>query len=257
MNLAVNARDAMPAGGRVIIETVNVEITEDYAKWHTELHPGGYVQLTVTDTGSGMDKATVAKIFEPFFTTKEKGKGSGLGLSIVHGIVRQSGGDVLVYSEPGRGTTFKVFLPRAAGTGEPVAADPVSPVDVRGHETILVAEDEAVIRMLTRQVLEQYGYTVLEAADGQQALALVRQYPGTIDLLVTDVVMPNLSGTELVRQLRDLGHTLKVLYMSGYTGMYFEELGKSDPGSGFLQKPFQPMALLRLARQLLGPVVDA
>jgi len=256
MNLAVNARDAMPAGGRLFVETANIDVSEEYARWHTELHPGPYIQLTVSDTGSGMDRATQARVFEPFFTTKEKGKGTGLGLSTAYGIVRQSGGEILLYSEPGRGTTFKIFLPRvpsAAADAAP-ASLPVS-TDLRGHETILVAEDEAVIRMLARQVLESQGYTVLEAEDGLQALALIQKHADTIDLLVTDVVMPRLGGTELVRHLRDLGMETKVLYMSGYTGMLFEELGKSDPGSRFLQKPFQPAMLLHLARELLGPPV--
>ncbi len=252
MNLAVNARDAMPSGGRLFVETANTEVSEEYARWHNELRAGPYIQLTVSDTGTGMDRDTQARAFEPFFTTKEKGKGTGLGLSTVYGIIRQSGGEILLYSEPGRGTTFKVFLPRVSAPGDSPAAASPETHELRGRETVLVAEDEAVIRMLARQVLEGHGYTVLEAADGVQALNLVARYPGTIDLLVTDVVMPHLGGTELVRQLRESGKTMKVLYMSGYTGMYFDELGKSDPGSSFLQKPFQPAALLRLARQLLG-----
>jgi signal transduction histidine kinase/CheY-like chemotaxis protein len=253
MNLAVNARDAMPAGGRLLIETANCEVSPEYARWHTELHLGPYVQLTISDTGSGMDKTTQARAFEPFFTTKEKGKGTGLGLSTVYGIVRQSGGDILLYSEPGRGTSLKIFLPRVASPTDAVAPV-VAPVtdSFRGQETILVAEDEAVIRQLARQVLETNGYTVIEAEDGLAALRIFQQSKCPIDLLLTDVVMPHLGGTELVRHLRDTGSRIKVLYMSGYTGMFFEELGKSDPGSGFLQKPFQPAALLKMVRQLLS-----
>ena len=252
MNLAVNARDAMPNGGKLIMETSDVELHAEYTRWHDGLQPGSYVQLAVSDNGIGMDRATQARVFEPFFTTKPLGKGTGLGLSTVYGIVRQSEGEILLYSEPGRGTTFKVYLPRVNDPLE-VRAPVAGPVQeaLRGTETILVAEDETVIRILARQVFESHGYTVLEAADGHQALTVVHSSPGPIHLLLTDVVMPHLSGPELVRQLGDLGHTMKVLFMSGYTDTYLEELGRTVPGSGFIQKPVRPEALLREVRRLL------
>ena len=218
MNLVVNARDAMPEGGQLTIETSNIEIDEEYAARHVAVRPGPYVQLAVTDTGSGMDRETIAKIFEPFFTTKGEGKGTGLGLSTVYGIVKQSGGNVWVYSEPGHGTTFKIYLPRdlsaaAATDTRPTAA----PSRVTGTETVLVVEDEPALCEVARRTLDAAGYRVLTAASGDEALLIFAEHVGDIHLLLTDVVMPRMSGRALAQELTKRRPTLKVLYMSGYT----------------------------------------
>jgi two-component system cell cycle sensor histidine kinase/response regulator CckA len=215
MNLVVNARDAMPAGGKLTVGTRDVELGEEYARGHLGVRPGAYVRLSVTDTGVGMDAATRARIFEPFFTTKPVGQGTGLGLSTVFGIVLQSGGHVEVYSEPGRGTTFKVYLPRLAGEVAAEVAATVLAVP-RGSEAVLVAEDDEGIRGLARAALEACGYAVLEAADGAAALALGESHVGRIDMLVCDVVMPKGGGRELAERLREVRPGLRVLYVSGY-----------------------------------------
>jgi two-component system cell cycle sensor histidine kinase/response regulator CckA len=214
LNLVVNARDAMAQGGTLTIETENLEMDETYVTRRTQAQTGAYVMLAVSDTGSGMDRATQARIFEPFFTTKEQGKGTGLGLATVYGIVKQSGGYIWVYSEPGQGTTFKVYLPRVDAAATPEAALAEPPARTEGTETVLVVEDEEAIRSLVRTVLHAQGYTVLAASRGDEALQLSEQHPGLIDLLVTDVVMPGMNGRELARRLALTRPELRVLYTS-------------------------------------------
>ena len=250
MNLAVNARDAMPTGGKLILETANAELSEQYAELHQPVVPGRYVMLAVSDTGTGMTPETRARIFEPFFTTKEKGKGTGLGLSTVYGIVKQSGGYVWVYSELGRGTTFKIYLPRVDAAPDTLLPAR-EPVTVAGTETILLAEDDAVLRPLAKGLLEKLGYTVLDAADAVEALEAARQYTEVIHLLLTDVVMPGASGRELARQLESHRPDVKVLYVSGYTDDAIVHHGMLEPGLNFLQKPFTPAALARKVREVL------
>ncbi len=250
MNLVVNARDAMPTGGKLILETANAELSEQYAELHQPVVPGRYVMLAVSDTGTGMTPETRARIFEPFFTTKEKGRGTGLGLSTVYGIVKQSGGYVWVYSELGRGTTFKIYLPRVDAAPETLLPAR-EPSTVAGTETILLAEDDAVLRPLARGLLEKLGYRVLDAADAAEALEAARQYSDVIHLLLTDVVMPGASGRELARQLETTRPATKVLYVSGYTDDAIVHHGMLEPGLNFLQKPFTPAALARKVREVL------
>jgi PAS domain S-box-containing protein len=246
LNLAVNARDAMPGGGRLTIETADVELDDDYRKRHPVVAPGRHIMLAVTDTGVGMDATVRERIFEPFFTTKEVGKGTGLGLSTVYGIVKQSGGTIWVYSEPGHGTTFKIYLPSVNEVPETEAA-PIPPRG--GSETVLLCEDEPDLRELTREVLEEYGYRVIEARDGKEALEVAKGFGERIDLLLTDVVMPRMNGSELAATLtRERG--VRVLYMSGYTETSMVR-GAAAPGAGFLQKPFSPVVLARAVRELL------
>ncbi len=250
MNLVVNARDAMPTGGKLSIETKNVELTEEYADQHVPVVPGAYVMLAVSDTGIGMSPEVQARVFEPFFTTKEKGKGTGLGLSTVYGIVKQSGGNVWVYSEQGRGTTFKIYLPRVDAAVETVGrSDLVRPLG--GTETILVAEDDDVLRPLVRALLTKLGYTVLAAANADAALAHARAHQGPIHLLLSDVVMPGASGRELARHLAESRPDAKVLYVSGYTDDAIVHHGMLEPGLNYLQKPFTPDALARKVRGVL------
>ncbi len=254
LNLAVNARDAMPTGGRLTIETTRVTLTAELAERRHRLPPGDYLCLAVADTGAGMDEATQAHLFEPFFTTKEVGKGTGLGLATVYGIVKQSGGYVWVYSEVGHGTTVKVYLPRvAAAADEPPAPGPApEPAQVpRGRETVLLVEDAAPVRSLARRSLEACGYTVVDAPDGLTALDVAARHRGGIDLLVTDVVMPRMSGRELAERLAPARPRMKVLYTSGYTDDAMVRQGVLTAGVAFLQKPFVPETLARKVREVL------
>jgi PAS domain S-box-containing protein len=252
LNLCVNARDAMPRGGQLTIETANVTLDAAYARAHPEVEPGPYVMLVVTDTGCGMDAATQARIFEPFFTTKGVGKGTGLGLATVYGIVKQSGGSIYVYSEVGRGTSFKVFLPRVADAA-PAASrgDKTSPVRLGRQETLLVVEDDPAVRALTRTVLKSSSYDVIEACDPEDALRWVEEHPEPIHLLVTDVVMPGMSGRVLAERLKQVRPEIKVLFVSGYTDDAVVRHGLLEAEVAFLQKPFSPDALARKVREVL------
>jgi two-component system, cell cycle sensor histidine kinase and response regulator CckA len=253
MNLVVNARDAMPEGGRLVIETSNFEIDDKFARRYAyPVLPGSYVLLTVRDNGIGMDTATQQRIFEPFFTTKEKGKGTGLGLSLVYGVVKQSGGYIDVVSTRGKGTTFNIYLPRVGqNVAETRTIGPDRPEELRGTETILLAEDEDTLRALTRHLLELYGYRVLEACDGNQALQLSEHTADEIHLLLTDVVMPGISGRALADQLKRKRPDVRIVFMSGYTGQRVGEKEILEPGSAFLQKPFTREGLARKIREAL------
>jgi len=253
MNLAINARDAMPAGGRLTFETANVELDEDDA-FRRQVEPGPCVLLAVSDTGVGMTPETIPQIFEPFFTTKEEGEGTGLGLATVFGIVKQTGGDIRVESEPGRGTTFKIYLPQARTPLERLPSISAGTRPSRGSETILLVEDEELVRNLEREVLEQSGYTVLEAGSPSQALELADDHHGAIDLLLTDVVMPHLSGPELAEQLGAQRPTMKILYTSGYAANMIAQQGVLEPGTAFIPKPLTPTSLTHKVREVLdGP----
>jgi PAS domain S-box-containing protein len=253
MNLAVNARDAMPQGGKLTIETANVTLDENFARTHAPLTPGNYIMLAISDTGIGMDNETQTRIFEPFFTTKGL-KGTGLGLSTVYGIVKQSGGFIFVDSKPQRGTAFRVYFPRADGREDAAAAAQDSlglPRADRGHETVLLVEDETNLRRLARQYLETQGYKILEAEDGAAALQIVAGHKGTIDLLLTDVIMPGANGRELATQITQLLPDIRVLYMSGYAENAIGQDGTLDPGINLLQKPFSLPALKDRVREVL------
>ena len=253
INLAVNGRDAMPNGGRLLIETYNCTLGESYTGQHAEAPPGDYVMLAVTDNGDGMDAATQARIFEPFFTTKEQGKGTGLGLAVCYGIVKQAGGHLWVYSEPGHGTTFKVFLPRSTDEKNlPVDSDSPDLANEMGSETVLIVEDEPVVRNLAVRKLVELGYHVLPAADGPEALAISRAHAGEVHLLVTDVVMPGMNGRELAERLAAERPGLRVLYVSGFTDHAVVRHGVLEEGIAFLSKPFDLGDLARTVREVLS-----
>jgi len=252
LNLVANARDAMGKGGRLTIETTNAYLGEAYAREHIDVEPGLYVQLSVTDSGQGMDKETVSRIFEPFFTTKEKGAGSGLGLATVYGIVRQSGGHIWVYSEPARGTTFKIYLPRVSGVGSENLARQKDEV-TNGTETILLVEDSKLLAKVTRDFLLSAGYRVLLASEASEAMNLAERFAGKIHLLLTDVVMPQMNGRELSELLLRKRPELKVLYMSGHTAGVISQHALLADDVAFIEKPFTHDALGRKIRQLLDP----
>ena len=251
MNLAVNARDAMPEGGKLTIETANVELDEDYTRNHMSVTPGPHVMLAMSDTGCGMDSDTRSQIFEPFFTTKEVGKVTGLGLSTVYGIVKQSGGSIWVYSEPGKGTTFKIYFPLVEEAIEPEKAKKPSDRRSRGQETVLVVEDEEVLRGLVKRMLGLLNYRALEAASGGEALLLCERHTEPIHLMITDMVMPQMGGRQLAERVASLHPEMKVLYMSGYTDNAIVHHGVLDPGTPFLQKPFTASSLAHAVREVL------
>ena len=251
MNLVINARDAMPSGGKLTLETNNVELGPEYVRYHMDVKTGSYVMIAVSDTGTGMDEETKCRIFEPFFTTKEQGKGTGLGLATVYGIVKQSGGHIWIYSEPGNGSTFKIYLPgmvEEAGPEESTKAPVESP---SGSETVLLVEDDEGLRELVCDVLRGKNYRVLDASDTEEALAICQKHAETIHLLLTDVVMPKMNGPDLAKHLTRIHKEMKVLYMSGYTDNAVVNHGVMDPETFFLEKPFSPEVLLHRVRQIL------
>jgi signal transduction histidine kinase len=252
MNLAVNARDAMPQGGKLTIESLNVDLDAEFFRAHAvEARPGPYVMLAVSDTGKGMDRETLSHIFEPFFTTKERGRGTGLGLSTVYGIIKQSGGFIWAYSEPGEGTTFKIYLPTVSGHAGSGQQEPAPADKLKGSETLLIVEDDDTLRNLACKVLERRGYKVLLASRGEEALTVSEQYDGAIHLIVTDVVMPGMNGRELAENLQSLRPDMRVLYMSGYTDDAIVRHGVLRPGVNFIEKPCTPENLAQKVRKVL------
>ena len=251
MNLAINARDAMPSGGRLIIETANIDLDQEYVDKHLEVKPGPYVMLAVTDDGHGMDRETLDRIFEPFFTTKDKEKGTGLGLATVYGIVRQHNGHTWVYSEPGKGTTFKIYLPRVDEKAQELPAKAEGEVLPEGSETILVAEDERTVRDVVERILEGLGYKIFAADGPEEAEGVFAERGREIDLLLTDVIMPGCSGPELYERLAAKRPSLKVLYISGYTDAAVLRNHVLDAGVSFIQKPFSPRSLAQKVREVL------
>jgi CheY-like chemotaxis protein len=250
VNLVVNASDAMTDGGRIDMETANVELDEEYARTHVATPAGPYVMLSVSDTGHGMTRETQARLFEPFFTTKEKGKGTGLGLSTVYGIVKQSGGSIWVYSEIDKGTTFKIYLPRV----NEVADVPVVPPLANGKggtETILLVEDEDAVREVAGRILRRHGYTVIEARNGAEAMLQFKQGATEFDLIVTDIVMPEMGGLELAERIREWTPNARILFTSGYTEDAVLRRNFLDPGAEFVEKPFTPARLAQRAREVL------
>ncbi len=255
INLVINAQDAMPEGGSVTVETANVEFDDSYARSHREVQPGSFVMLAVSDTGMGMDPVTQSHIFEPFFTTKRLGKGTGLGLATVYGIVKQNSGHIWVYSEVGKGTSFKIYLPRVEApepSTDPEAAVLGSMQEPSAGRFILVVEDEEPVRLLILKICSQAGYDVLAARDGGEALALSDGHPGMIHLLITDVVMPGMSGRDLADEMVQRRPDTKVLYCSGYAENAIVHHGVLETGVAFLQKPFTATTLLQRVRELLS-----
>jgi CheY-like chemotaxis protein len=251
VNLALNARDAMPEGGILIIQTGNVEVDPALAAEHPDMAPGPHVRLKVSDTGIGLDKQTAVHIFEPFFTTKPVGKGSGLGLSTVYGTVKRSGGSILVFSEPGRGAAFEIYLPRLEqALVKPAVLSPKRKAD-GGSETILLVEDDSSLRWLTRQILTQFGYIVMDAGEASRALALAKERAGDIDILITDVVMPGFNGRQLAHQVRQLYPHIEVLLMSGYAAEIAAQQDGNELVLPFLEKPFTPEELGLKVREVL------
>ena len=251
VNLAVNARDAMPRGGKLVIELDNRDFDEFSAQYAQGLAPGAYVLLAVSDTGMGMDAVTKSHLFEPFFTTKERGRGTGLGLSTSYGIVKQNQGAILVYSEPGVGSTFKIYLPRVNDPADLEAKPRAERKSYRGTETILVVEDEEGVRRVLLEMLQQTGYHVIGAEGGQEAIEICRASKTPIHILITDVVMPRMGGRELAARLREVAPQLKVLFVSGYTDSAIVHHGVLDPGTHFLQKPFTVEQLAGKVREVL------
>jgi CheY-like chemotaxis protein len=251
MNLVVNARDAMPEGGTLTIETANVHLDESYAQLHADGEPGDYVMLSISDTGVGMDQETQEHIFEPFFTTKGEEEGTGLGLATVYGIVSQSGGHIHVYSEPGEGSVFKVYLPLMGADARPEAREEGADNILTGGETVLLVEDEDIVRDLIAGVLRRHGHEVVTAPDGQEALEVAEEHEGTIDIVVTDVVMPEMNGGQLAEALSETGYDIPVLFISGYTDNTIVQHGVLEGGVHYLQKPFDPEKLLRRIRSIL------
>lgn len=251
MNIVVNARDAMPNGGKITVETANVELDEIYARTHDNVQKGPHAVLSISDTGIGMDEKTRSHIFEPFFTTKEVGKGTGLGLATVYGIVKQSGGNIWVYSEPGKGTTFKIYFPQISQDQEKSIRPEISNESLDGNETILLVEDESSLRDLAFAILVRRGYTVLEASNGEEAISAARKYHGTIHLMLTDVIMPLMNGRELADKLKPERPDMKIMYMSGYTDEAIIRHGVLDSMNAFIQKPFTPISLSKKVREIL------
>jgi two-component system cell cycle sensor histidine kinase/response regulator CckA len=251
VNLAVNARDAMPEGGKLTIETTNIDLDEVYTKQHKSVTPGPYVLLAVSDTGHGMQHDTLPHIFEPFYTNKEQGKGTGMGLATVYGIVKQSGGDIWVYSEPEKGSIFKIYLPRVEAAPEVEEKRELPARELRGHETILLVEDEELVRTMLSEALRRYGYQVLEAAQGSEAMMFLTEYQSPVGLLLTDVVMPEMSGQVLAERMVEINPELKVLFTSGYSDNAIVRHGILRSGVHFIQKPFTIVALLQKIREVL------
>jgi two-component system cell cycle sensor histidine kinase/response regulator CckA len=252
MNLVINGRDAMPKGGILTIEIANIFLDQAHACQHAEMRPGNYVMMAVSDTGLGMEAETQTHIFEPFFTTKELGKGTGLGLATVYGAVKQNGGWIWVYSEPGRGTTFKIYLPQVEQVVDAPDQGRVDGPPLHGSETILLVEDQDAIRDVAREFLKSSGYTILEARDGIEALQVAQEHHGDIDLLLTDVVMPRMGGPELAIRLANLRPQMKAIYMSGYTEFAKDNRKLAESEKAILQKPFALVTLARKVREVLG-----
>ncbi|HEX6062564.1 MAG TPA: ATP-binding protein, partial [Longimicrobiales bacterium] len=250
VNLMVNARDAMPRGGRITIRTVNAQLSSEYVEGREEVEPGDYVMLAITDTGIGMDRATQARIFEPFFTTKGPDKGTGLGLSTVFGIIKQMGGHIFVYSEPGHGTTFKIYLPRAGGSS-PRRRAVVPPSGASSNESVLIVEDDDAVRTLARRVLDSRGYRVWTCSGAEEALDIMQQYGDDMSLVISDVVMPGINGQELSRRIQTLWPHVAVLFMSGYTD---DDVRRNDligAADYFIEKPFTPESFAHKVRTVL------